>query len=786
MSSVQVTPYKRPLLQQLLRLQHLDLALSFGARPDHRRLAVQHRLHQLGAEQVRLDRESIRLAKRKIKLLRDKHQLGLQQFRTTHWSNMREPQPPPPPHLVPRAPTRTAVEWVAWALGVLAIIWFVRPIDGIPLQPVTNGFQPTPQAPTDIISFTGHDCNAQTVLDRYSRRGPETCQQQRRVEEEPARVPYALVEATQPTTIHGYTCARRTSQVHLSCGMFSHISISALPSFLVPDPPSREECRTWTEEGSGVFYGKRFDLAADAETVVVVATAGQLNHHDQVVDCTGITETVEDQTVKKSFSVVQHSIVISRVNFKVRDGQIYNPETHEVLPCHFLSHSCQDAVKTSIWSTEGQEEWDDRTCRLKIVNTFDGVVQVEDDQYSSFTDEDKKFRVTMGKAVTLCQTMEARSTPYAHLYMIPVADIDQTLQKSTKPQLSDWVASRDDFLSAYTEKLVAESQGESRMDRCVKDLANQPQRQGLHHVSENVFNLIRGEVNYAIACRTVNVTPRSTTQCTQDLPVQNLQGEHLYLQAQTRLLKKFSPVIDCSMSLPPAYETTAGHWVVFTPQLRLVEPPKLPDLALMDDPRRHLDMVKEAGIKSLDDVRRQMEDEVYADYHQAVLHHVVAGVCQYDAAWSGDCPPSSFNLASITTPAQLQQFARSTWSKFKIFCTTAGEIASIIVVIYLVIALLMALVRLILRCGILLPRHGLNAKTIKASFRLSEHIYDSWWKDVPLFEEPHRQQPPSPIIREDPVGPVRRSGVDRLERDLYNSAPSPPTSVIDELTPLGS
>ena len=395
----------------------------------------------------------------------------------------------------------------------------------------------------------------------------------------------------------------------------------------------------------------------NAETVVVVASSGQTYFHDNVVDCRGIEETKADgHQVKKSFVVTQHNIILRVVKFTAKESCIYNPNTREVLKCHLLAHSCVDATKVSVWSTEN---YDDLSCQVKIVNQFSGYLE-NDGGDRTFTDADKKFRVSLIKPVVLCKNINAISTPYPHLFMVEGGKINEPLLKSTKPQLADWVASRDDFLASYAEKLLSESESDSMMDKCIKELAFQPTSNGLHHIADNLFNLIRGELTYAIACRVLTVAPRLLPTCYNDLPVRDEHGQELFLEPQTRLLKKYS-----------------------------VE----------------------------------------------------------NAKWSRSCPTSSFGLHYLASPEQIEEYVSSTWSEFKRVCVLVGQVSAVIVVLYLVLALIDSLVKMLLRCRLLIPRHGLNRRTLAASLSLCDYIYGQWYRDEPLFEEQLRKGVPPPTER---------------------------------------
>ena len=64
-----------------------------------------------------------------------------------------------------------------------------------------------------------------------------------------------------------------------------------------------------------------------------------------------------------------------------------------------------------------------------------------------------------------------------------------------------------------------------------------------------------------------------------------------------------------------------------------------------------------------------------------------------------------------------------------------GQVSAIIVVLYLAIALIVSLIKMLLRCRLLIPRHGFNRRTVAASLSLSDYIYGQWYKDQALFEE---------------------------------------------------
>ena len=618
----------------------------------------------------------------------------------------------------PRSMTRAVVETLVHLGLVILTVYLLAPLPCVEARP-------TPATHANIL-FEATSCEKPTVLDHYSSHGDVNCKEED--EDDPVNdQEFTLVEKFVADTASGVRCSLSKTELALECGMFSHLSLGGLPSYFVPQPPSIQECRQWAETGEAILHGQRYPIKLNAPNIIQLATTGDLEYTSNSYTCTGVTEKVDEKTIKEAVVVVQLNVRVTKIDLKVREHRVYSPSDKVVLSCHLMTGGCVEGEATFSWDIDSLLP-DEGTCQLRIVKNYIGRV-LRHGQDPVFIDDSHKLYLTLRDQTRLCD-MDAFTTSYEHLLLVATSDLTQhslDRAKSSSVKLVAWISSRDDYLSYYAETLTQLRAGRDERARCLTRRTNQPLGPGLHHKTEQDYLFMSGEIVYELRCEKLLVPPRQEAECYQDLPVMTDSGPR-FLEARTRLLKRHSAVVTCYPHLPPAYQGADGGWYSFNPSLTIATPPpeESTDLSTVFT-IQHNDLSNQGGLISAEEMSQRLEEQHWAAYHATTLAALVTSSCHSDPDYSHDCPVATYSLRQLATPQQLRAYVQSQWSKFRKFAAAVGETSSFILLLILAIYLLILLIRTIWRCLYLVPRHGLNRQTALAALSLSTRIYNAWY-----------------------------------------------------------
>ena len=104
----------------------------------------------------------------------------------------------------------------------------------------------------------------------------------------------------------------------------------------------------------------------------------------------------------------------------------------------------------------------------------------------------------------------------------------------------------------------------------------------------------------------------------------------------------------------------------------------------------------------------------------------------------------TYGLHRLATPAQIQAYVRSEWTRFRHFASTVGETSAFILLVIMALYLLFFLVRTGWRACHLFPRHGVNKRSLLAAISMSQRLYNAWYSgEEPLPGRAGRQVPPA-------------------------------------------
>ena len=179
----------------------------------------------------------------------------------------------------------------------------------------------------------------------------------------------------------------------------------------------------------------------------------------------------------------------------------------------------------------------------------------------------------------------------------------------------------------------------------------------------------------------------------------------------------------------------------------MMTPPPSLHKAEADNPMialHHNDLASQGGIISTMDMQHRLEEQEWTTYHSATVSALVSTSCSHDATYTSSCPSTSYSLDRLATPAQIQAYVQSQWTRFRHFAASVGEISAFILLVLIALYLLFFIIRTTWRACYLFPRHGISRRSLLAAVSMSTRLYEAWYRgEEPLPSRASLQVPPA-------------------------------------------
>ena len=447
---------------------------------------------------------------------------------------------------------------------------------------------------------------------------------------------FSIVQKQTYAMASGTKCSKKISRFTFVCThnmVASHQRLASVPEIEINVKVKQEECHTWVNTGK---YrgpdGKQHQVDMGRTNLLNFYEAGRQEVSGSTIVCEGEQVKLGDRLIDGVAILEQVKVTLEERKFRftprsTTSATVQVQEDHVELPCIGLLHYCETSEATYIWD-EIQET------RFQLVQTVQAEVHGEEGQQVLISRE-KKIRLALGEL----EQFEGRtyqSTKYNNIYVCKGKADYLDLISSNHLRLVAWVAARDDYLSWALEQRILEAYDIVSNQRCHREQdmlkhmlsTSFTSPDGFHHLhlGENRFGALIGEVLYEYTCTEVEVQPRRTKRCTQELPVM-WEKKNFFLEPISRLMKTYGNAVPCSQLLETKFLTKDGRWLTANPGLKYATAPH----QFMDFSQglnwTHIDMAS-GGLYTEDQIEDFQRLLNYPRAKKVIADHLVHEVCQ--------------------------------------------------------------------------------------------------------------------------------------------------------------
>ena len=512
--------------------------------------------------------------------------------------------------------------------------------------------------------------------------------------------PYSIVQKQTYAMATGTKCSKKVSRFTFVCThnlVAAHQRMAGVPEIEIPVKVKQEECHTWVTTGK---YrgpdGREHQVDMSRTNLLNFNEYGRQEVSGDSIICEGERVKLGDRLIEGVAVLEQVKVTLEKRNFRFTPRSttavtVQVQEDHVELPCIGLLHYCETSEATYVWN-EIQE------AQFQMVQAVEAEIHEEEGQQVLISRQ-KKVRLALGDL----EKFEGRTyqqTRYNNIYVCKgLADYLDPIAASHL-KLVAWVSAKDDYLSWALEERILETYDLVSNQRCHREqdmLKNQmatsfTSPEGFHHLhlGGNNFASIIGEAIYRYTCQEVQVQPRATKRCTQELPVR-WEQKNFFLEPISRLMKTYGNVVPCSQLLETKFLTKDGGWLSASPRLKYTTAPQ----QFMDFSQgpnwTHIDMAS-GGLYTptqLEDFQRLLN---YPRAKKVIADHMVHEVCRDN----DHILCNSFNR--IAGEAEPQGLLDSWRGRIIRFLHNFGETCAIIIALYVLTSIILWLAGCIWSC----------------------------------------------------------------------------------------
>jgi hypothetical protein len=272
------------------------------------------------------------------------------------------------------------------------------------------------------------------------------------------------------------------------------------------------------------------------------------------------------------------------------------------------------------------------------------------------------------------------STNYDHLFVstdqVPTA---KRSIEATDIKLTQFVTNKMDYLYHSNLALIEDIYRDTILRDC--QIKRELLRTQLAFASANpdaatpllsthlgIFGRVTGEALFIFKCTPVEVTPRNSTDCTNQLAV-TYERRKVYLEPISRIIVNTPTIIECSTITPPRFKMTDNLWLTVPYRIR-TETPRTLSVNWPEKEFRFqsLNELSSSGIYSKEDLEKARKHIFFPQTRSRIITEIVQRTTQHYDSFP--------NYGMLITPDAIygaaSGFLSNLWNRFMWF----GQVAS--------------------------------------------------------------------------------------------------------------
>lgn len=528
---------------------------------------------------------------------------------------------------------------------------------------------------TECDKFTANDCRQPYDIS-YIRH--EDC----RVETENSQeAEMYVLQRTEMRETVGYECKVKRTTIVNYCGAYSHTKATGESIYNEPIMVPSETCREMATTGSFVAEQKSYPVRMNAISVFSFFTHGSITRTDSNIHCNGESLRLSNGKITHNMlRRLQYTVTLRETNLTISGSKVILQSTQTILG-NFADGYGQYDTTTVVWNSRMEPE-----CNLMKV----ARLRMKSVQTNVWYNDDRKIEITTGDTFlnTKCDIMVTKT----NLRGVYVASPEQILTgiRNIDTQNLNPNTHYESQLLYLADKVSGDIK-----DRYLDSThysCNEIYRTPLastRRIKNNMYARNLGDATLIFACKEMEVAPVDSPVCHSKLPVRTIAGEMMYLDPVTRLLTNDTIVLPCSIPFLPAYQTTNGKILMYTPSKQTIEPRA----------KKYTNAGNITALKMGIYDPTMMQEFFKLSYIQSWSQHSFSVVA---SQFCTNCDKTS-TLDPSRYAAQFRKLRDledpTTW--FGINITHIGSYCSIIVVVTMILALVQKMVVTIIKCCVL-------------------------------------------------------------------------------------
>ena len=534
-----------------------------------------------------------------------------------------------------------------------------------------------------------------------------------------------LLQINDFTSAQVFKCSVKITRVITHCGMHSHISRVQDGELSYFKDMSYSECMLLQATGDIILAGTHITGITGNSTVNKPVTfAGEVDHNS---GCSG--STYIDPYGKWNNVLVAGWVEISISDYYAE----VHLETNKIrlrsgVSCKLASTTCIDADGSRVfWSPLPEDSCNKNKYSILYQGQIDRIEDTNEGKVMyTLESQDITFALWKKGEQSVCGYKLARTE---HPKLLVFEDAKESLFVKKDPIAT---ANLDIFAYVNSKFLYVEKYIRGQLNRLYYDVLKSkcelerkviinalsiatinPAEFGYRIMEERGYlGVVTGEVIHLLKCLQVEVVPRPTKECYDQLPV--LRGnDEFFLAPRTRILLRTGTQIHCDKRLPPMYQLN-GHWLRFLPDAISADPPEI--LKPQTKPTwkyNSPETLAIGGIYSEKDTSRLRDMILFPMEKPSVLNKIALGMSGRTINRQG------MSLMGFFDEDLLEEIAENTWRKIWSNFLAFGSASAGFIGIILICRLIKLLIDTVV--------HGY---AIYSLYGFSVHLIGSVWNSI--------------------------------------------------------
>ena len=507
-----------------------------------------------------------------------------------------------------------------------------------------------------------------------------------------------LLQDLKATRHQGFKCSIWETLRAYDCGMFSHVTPFVSMNRDRAVHLNEEACQKAVNDGLLWTKNDYVKVKKRGVTHVHFNTKGD-NWISQGGKgaCYGESHVNEEgYMLRTALITVRWTLRVTEVAIINQDNKLRVEQEPLLLPCKLKEKSCYANEARYIWSNKPNEQ-----CTAAVVNTFKAIeIKKQGKTIISGTNGDM-IRLEVKGPVQLCGK-NVLETNVQDIFV--TTDLKADTWARQRPEfgpeaIQEYIADREQFLAHHIAGQLRQELKEDTMGRCIKHmklrfrLTHRPdsQEKDVWQMGNGVFGKNAKHAFYVFSCSPVNVTPRLTNTCYEDLPVTDIStNEDWFMDPTSNMLAKKSISKKCNDKLPDIFKSEENKWIAVGTDINEVRAPTTfrqhtradEDLSITSGLFGHNVLINLTANSHIRDTIQGMNTELTNIIKQKIDHNTL-----YSRTGLGEVENLAGEAVSKIWPSNFFKSIK-TWINDKM------ELLTIIVVTVLIILLIMLMMYL--------------------------------------------------------------------------------------------